>query len=529
MRYILNIAIVLLIVGSASGKNAVYLTNAATGANDGTSCANAKAVSYFNKAGNWSATPTGIQIGPGTTVHLCGTLNGSAGTTMLTFHGSGASGSPITLLFEPNAVMTAPYWAGNPNGAISVGANSWIVIDGGTNGELNATANGTHLSYQTATYGITITTGSNVTIENMHMVNLYQRQPGGHELSDGSTVQGIVGGNGSNVIIQNNTIHDTGWAITSSGDNNIIRNNTIYHVDHGAAPNGPHWYFYGNHVYDWAVWDSDNNAYHHDGVHCYANRTVQAWIYNNRFDGAWGGNFNQPIFLEGGDSPTKCFVNGGTSYSFNNIEIGTNCSNFGGPPMGGSTTTNNGDIFANNLEIADNVGRATPQGLALQNIPNANCPTCGVSYYNNAVSNIGTGVVATVSRNNVMNYDAFESCSSVAGCYIGGRCNGCATIADWRAASGYETHGIANQKAANNAYFKLGSGCVPGSIGADCAPQARSPLIGAGKNLFSMCDGQPNPGLGALCFDINGNSRPSTESWDIGPYQSGPQTSRRQR
>jgi hypothetical protein len=49
--------------------------------------------------------------------------------------------------------------------------------------------------------------------------------------------------------------------------------------------------------------------------------------------------------------------------------------------------------------------------------------------------------------------------------------------------------------------------------------QSGSPAIAAGTNLYGTCFGQPNPGLGALCFDKDGIARPSTGAWDIGAYQ----------
>ena len=40
-----------------------------------------------------------------------------------------------------------------------------------------------------------------------------------------------------------------------------------------------------------------------------------------------------------------------------------------------------------------------------------------------------------------------------------------------------------------------------------------------GANLSSICNGQPNPGLGALCIDKAGVTRQQTGSWDIGAYE----------
>src|SRR5438132_776393 len=81
----------------------------------------------------------------GTIVHLCGTFTGTLNSTMLTAQGSGASGNPVTLLFETNANFTSPAW-NSPNGAINIGGRNFITIDGGTNGIIQNTANGTNLA-----------------------------------------------------------------------------------------------------------------------------------------------------------------------------------------------------------------------------------------------------------------------------------------------------------------------------------------------------------------------------------------------
>src|SRR3990167_5448272 len=75
---------------SEAASSNIYLSQSAAGSGDGSSCANARAVSFFNSSGNWGTGAT--QIGPGTVVHLCGTI-----TTDLTFQGSGASGSPVVV------------------------------------------------------------------------------------------------------------------------------------------------------------------------------------------------------------------------------------------------------------------------------------------------------------------------------------------------------------------------------------------------------------------------------------------------
>lgn len=76
-----------------STANNVYLSQTAQGTGTGADCNDALAASYFNSSSNWtSSSPTGIEIGPGTTVHLCNTI-----TSILSFQGSGVNGSPIVL------------------------------------------------------------------------------------------------------------------------------------------------------------------------------------------------------------------------------------------------------------------------------------------------------------------------------------------------------------------------------------------------------------------------------------------------
>jgi hypothetical protein len=62
------------LAASASAKD-IYLAQSAAGAATGADCADAQAASFFNSSGNWGS--GAAQIGPGTTVHLCGTIAAS--------------------------------------------------------------------------------------------------------------------------------------------------------------------------------------------------------------------------------------------------------------------------------------------------------------------------------------------------------------------------------------------------------------------------------------------------------------------
>ena len=122
------LAMIFVILGATfSVASDIYVAQNAAGGNSGGDCADAHAVSWFNSSANWGS--GNGQIGPGTTVHLCGTFTGAANSTMLTIQGSGASGNPVTILFENGADLTAPYWSGN--GAIICSGHNYITIDGG--------------------------------------------------------------------------------------------------------------------------------------------------------------------------------------------------------------------------------------------------------------------------------------------------------------------------------------------------------------------------------------------------------------
>ena len=124
--------IVLLFISIAGRANDVYYASTSAGSNNGSSCANAYIYSDgthgFNASGNWSGSPTGTQIGPGTTVHICGTITDSANGTLLTAQGSGASGNPVTIFFESGASLQSP----GENTFIELSSNNYFIIDGGS-------------------------------------------------------------------------------------------------------------------------------------------------------------------------------------------------------------------------------------------------------------------------------------------------------------------------------------------------------------------------------------------------------------
>jgi hypothetical protein len=216
----------------------VFVTQTQAGGNTGADCSNAHGMAFFNTVANWGA--GAAQIGPDTTVHLCGTFTGAAGVTLLTFQAGGTVGHPVTVLFEPRAVLQAPYFP--PTGAINLNGFSNITIDGGhacgeidgvlveCNGLIQNTLNGSrgavcpggacsnqkHISSAVRESG----TPSNVEIRNIAIKNMYIRVPTFFPLASisesGTTVTAIT--SVPNTFRARDTVNFVG--VSTSGYNN---------------------------------------------------------------------------------------------------------------------------------------------------------------------------------------------------------------------------------------------------------------------------------------------------------------------
>jgi hypothetical protein len=92
-KLLIIFAFLLFPVLALSAVDTHYVTQSGAGGQDGTSLANAWAVSDFNTAGNWDVdVADDNKIGPGDTVYFSGTITG-----VTTIQGSGLSGNVITI------------------------------------------------------------------------------------------------------------------------------------------------------------------------------------------------------------------------------------------------------------------------------------------------------------------------------------------------------------------------------------------------------------------------------------------------
>lgn len=477
-----------------AGAKTFYLAANQVGTGSGTGCSTAKALSWFNNSASWGTGAS--QIGPGTTVHLCGTFTAAPGSNLLTFHHSGAAGAPITLVFEPGAVLQAPYFGILNHAAINTNGNSWIIIDGGAgHGTIRATANGSSLSYHQNSLAIFASSCSNCEFRNLTIANMYVHSSPTDTMPMGQDGCILFTGNQSNVSIHGNIMHDAHWCLPYTfgvGDSNLkIYDNTIYNTDHAIALGGTHSNslsnvsIYNNHIYSYANWDTGAaNTYHHDGIHAYgsgSSRINSLAIYNNQFNGPTGRNITGHIFIQSSAGASGVVI-------YNNVFTVDS-------EVDGMVRVQSGsnDRIVNNTFISS-------------------YPKAGNCFLSNG------GLIGELFENNVMS-----------GCFQ------LISIKNIYFVNGSPNHNVYAQGSSFNcgtSYFNFGNfaswqACIRGDVNSSSTgsaglsslgvPLAGSIAIGKGVNLSGSCSGE----LSALCKDKNGYPRPASGSWDAGAYQHG--------
>ena len=463
-------------------------------------CGNAATVAWFNNASSWGLGT--LQIGPGTTVHLCGTFTGTPGQQLLTVRANGTAASPITIKFETGAKLAAPYWSWS--GAINVSGRSFITIDGGGSGIIQNTANGTGLAYQQQSRAIYASNCSNCVVQNIVIANLYVRT----SVSDLAPVQtGIncvawLGSN--NFTIQNLTCHDAGWAVAGYGSNFTLASSNLYNVDHGlafgAAGVTSGFNIHDNHIHDYTNWDSTTNAYHHDGLHLWGQNggtITNGAIYNNLFDGDSGVNITAHIYLQ--DSIQNVSV-------YNNVFIV--------PP----TRTNNVLWFNGKTGSTPLVGGPATGNSAYNNFISAGSHAHGTAMFVlaqfnfTAINNVLLGGLSDIT---IQSGGSLSSTGIDYNIYL--------QLADYGDRNTFGYQGLIFQTLAQ---WQQGCGCDThaklvsltqintGSMG---QPLSGSVLIGAASNLLNLAKGSLTP----LANDKLGVPRQTLGTWDVGAYRYG--------
>jgi hypothetical protein len=485
--------------GHASATN-VYVSQNGGTFSGGSACNGQTTISLatLNSSSSWGGGAS--QIGPGTTVYLCGTLTGAANSTVVGIQSGGTSGSPVTLLWDTGAIVTAPVCPGiSSGGCVDIEGNAFVTLNGGTNGIIQNTANGTGLTYHQSSTAIQAIGAANLTVENLTIQNIYVHTSASDSTIDDSSAVCIYdNGSANNWVIQNNTMHDMSWCISiqyNTTSNVTIAGNNIYNIDHGIAFGGPSSGYtlsnvniYKNKIHDYSNWDTSGDDYHHDGVHIWGNgdngsdTITNVNIYDNMFGGCIGQNVTAHVFME---------ANGGNTTNvsiYNNTFIDT-CS---GADNDGMLTTgvDGGYKIYNNTFM----GTAGDTCMGTSSSPN-------VTFVNNVVS--GCGILMYIAsggsfasgglHNNVYANCAGSNCFAYKGNYSG-------SFSTWQSEAGGD---------ASPSTYVSGAGLNSSGL-----LQTGSAAINAGANLTSL-------NLMPLDSDIVGTLRPSSGAWAAGAYSSG--------
>jgi hypothetical protein len=423
--------------------------------------------------------------------------------------GSGTPGNPITVYWEPHATLSSP--AGTAS--VLTNGQSYITLDGGTDGSIQATALGSalpdHGHWAQAIYALNC---NGCTFRNLTIANFY-RHTSATDTAVDATQSNAIRFSGSDITIANNTIHDVGWALYAQWNNGnrqiTIRGNNIYNVDHGFASTsgfaggnlGPI-YVYDNNIHDFANWDTTAGVYHHDGIHCYtvvsqpgASHYTGFYIYNNRFGGAAGQNTTSDIFLEGryGQSgATPCSDASSSVYIFNNVFTSTD------EPTDNayiSDSAGNGGIYNNTVVGSNNtITRGGCAGYGAQP------PGARVAFENNVLTTCNNLIGGSP--------DAYAPGSLDHNVYANGGNNSfvCGSsfylfsqFASWQSCMRADAHSTAVASA---------------GLAGNGSPDRGSPATHVGKNLTDLCRGALVP----LCSNIDGTPRRASGPWAAGAY-----------
>jgi len=477
------------VISTAAQAGNIYIAQTAQGTGAGSSCTNAKAVTWFNTAANWGSGSS--QIGPGTTVNLCGTISSS-----LTVSGSGTSGNPITILFGANAQLSAPLWT---SGAIQASNVSYIILDGGSNGLIQATNSGTNLQ-QTGSGGIVFTNVSNSEIRNLTINNMYVRTSTAGE--DGGGV-GIYLDGGGNNSIHNNSISEVENGIMqvyrTATSNVMIYNNYVYHTNWGIAVgegdvncSANNIQIYSNEIGDQNVWDDPADNYHHDGIFVYAvygsDQVTNLKVYSNYIHGNMGNNSTALIYTSVSNVINPQY--------YNNVLVATSgITN----AMITVTTGSGGEIVNNTCVDASNSGSGgtntciyfgSGSGGQVENNIAYNCRV--------SLALVQPVSASTYTSNYNLFYNANQAQSGLQMAQIDANSGSFyfSSFAQWQSSTGFDKNSITTNPQLVN------------PSGANYHLQSTSPAIGAGVNLSSY-----------FSTDKDGNPRPSTGAWDIGAYK----------
>ena len=433
---------------------------------------------------------------PGDTVYLCGTWTGAANSTLLTVPGSGASGNPVTIIFDTGTVLQAPYFSASGYG-INGGGHSYVTIDGGTNGIIQNTANGTALTYQ-AQSELVGGFGSNFQVKNLSMLNVYVHTTG--DTGGGTSYAVHLAGQSNVTIGPGNTISSCDVGVfddwTAAGNSNLtIEGNTFKNdnqdIEAGFYPAGTftNVYIHGNTATgSWALWDNSSDTFHHNFVHLFTNLSGAVLagdlqIYNNTVAGDMGSNATSLLYLENNNGGAGGSITA-TPYIFNNVLAKTNANVPTSTGIVSMLGVSNGYLLNNTISDAGGTGSDAYNCL--------NIYLTGWTVRNNIFEGCGSYIYQQQAGVTASNNDYYGA-ASPQWIYVSSYKT---TLAAWQAACSCDASSLATTPGLTSAW----------------TPSAASAVVGKGANLTSL-------GIAALDADAAGNARPASAAWDIGAYE----------
>ncbi len=316
----------------------------------GNCTANVQTPSFFNNSANWGS--GGGQIGPGTTVLLCGTFNFPAGSAGFIVQGSGTNGNPIVIKLDAaGATLESPYflWAAPASacfrdpcgGAIDVYKRQYITVDGQGVGVVQNLANGSSLSNQQASTGIYLS-GDHLMVKNLTVRSIYVNTSSEPNSQPGFNSADIrTDSLSTNIEVCNDTLNaahvgiwsDTASASYTNGPTacsgsqasdgiNYFDNTVSDHAWQMSINGSGYANIYGNDISGYSNWFYPTNTpYHLDGIIAFSDgpSIVRPYIYDNYFHGDFvNASPTGFIFCTYGGSGT-----GSSCSIFNNLLVGT--------------------------------------------------------------------------------------------------------------------------------------------------------------------------------------------------------------
>lgn len=325
----------------------IYVAQSSAGGDTGADCANAHSLAWLNDASNWGAGAG--KVSAGDTVHLCGRFDLAAATQGISALGSGTTGNPITILFETGAILSSPQWGNSASAGIMLTNCSYVDVDGGVNGVIQGTNNGTGLAYAANSSGVYVSSGSYINIRRLMVTNIYVNNPTqstGSVDTAGSTTQCIyLVGNNDHIRIYSNDLafSRTGVRVDFDGvtvDNLEIDHNFIHghcwQIMMGTGTGssiGTSVSIHDNTLTDWNNWfypggsKHPPDVYHTDGIFVYQSDNSPEFaplIYNNYIYGDLGdASPTAMIYASSGGAVSGSFVLC-SAVIYNNLIVFTN-------------------------------------------------------------------------------------------------------------------------------------------------------------------------------------------------------------